>query len=199
MVERMLLKDDLFALRLREPAELSIGSFDQHIQNITWLPLTKMPLDYSLSDGWKTLANYVAVGDSPEFRFSLDGMMAKFTTTSSFIQLPDLIVSELLYNLGFNFDLPFIPPSVGCNERQYLPNIHFNLAGYNFTLSPYEYTLEWSYNGRERRCVSAILPIGLPSSEVDEIVLGSAFLRGFYSVFDFGHQSIGCKLNHLVE
>ena len=41
------------------------------------------------------------------------------------------------------------------------------------------------------RCVSAILPSGF--GQADEMVMGSAFLQAFYSVFDLDMKTVGCK------
>jgi hypothetical protein len=60
-------------------------------------------------------------------------------------------------------------------------------------LSPYDYTLEWHIPQGETICVSALLGVGTDPDTSHEIFLGSAFLRGFYSVFDLEREEIGCK------
>jgi saccharopepsin len=90
----------------------------------------------------------------------------------------------------------FVPMSVACEDRKNLPDISIYLSGENFTLSPWDYTLEWpvrDHNGR--RCASAFQPLDAKDSE---IVLGSAFLKAFYSVFDLDNGSISCKFHRAI-
>lgn len=103
--------------------------------------------------------------------------------------LPDPIVSDIWRDLEFE-ELMYMPPSVSCDKLALMPDIIFNLAGKNFTLTPYDYTFEWPMKPSRTRCATAIMPFGI--EQYNEIVLGSAFLRTFYSVFDLDTNTIGC-------
>lgn len=69
----------------------------------------------------------------------LAGYTASFSTGSAFIFLPDRMVEDTWQDLEFE-DIMFMPLSVACEERHIMPNIVFNLAGRNFTLTPYDYS-----------------------------------------------------------
>jgi len=68
-----------------------------------------------------------------------------------------------------------------------MPGITFNLAGKDFTLSPYDNAF---MSPGPDHCVAAILFIGMPKQDHSEIVLGSAFLRSFYA--DNGKEYADC-------
>ncbi len=196
MVSQGILDENVFSLRLREPRELMFGGVNHNLfaGNITRIPLTHQTSRYGLTGRWQAQANYIAIGSTPGIRLGLDGLTASFSTSSAYILLPDMLVWHLLRDLEFE-DIPFMPYSVSCDKRALLPDITFNLAGHNFTLTPHDWTFEWPIEGQRTRCVSALMSIGLPPHETKEIMLGSAFLRAFYSVFDLDKETVGCESN----
>ncbi|KAL9589193.1 MAG: hypothetical protein Q9203_001999, partial [Teloschistes exilis] len=129
----------------------------------------------------------MTLGSEPGLQIPLAGYTASFSTLTAFILLPDLLAVQIIETLEFE-DIMFLPPSVECEKLKYLPDITFNLAGKNSTLTPYDYSIEWPIEPGNVRCVSAIIPFRLEQNE--ETVLGSAFLRAFYSVFDLDTNTI---------
>lgn len=198
LVENESLDMALFGLRLREPAELSLGRVNQDLfrGDFTRVPLQEGDKqDDSLGQNgpWQTSIDYIMAGSDPALHYVLGGERTYFTTTSAFSYIPDMVFEDLIMNsLGFE-DMPFLPPSIDCGQRALLPDLTFNLANRNLTISPYDYTLEWLIPDESVRCVTAILPNGELQGGKPEVVLGSAFLRGFYTVFDLDSQTIGCK------
>ena len=194
MASQNLLDENIFSIRLREPRELAFGGVNHELftGNITRIPVTDHTSPYGLTGRWQVDACYMAVGPIPGMRYSLRGLTASFSTSSAYILLPDVLVYNLLRDLEFE-DIAFIPPSVACDKRAFLPHITFNLASHNFSLTPYDWTYEWPMAGGHTRCVSAIMPIGLPDTETTEIRLGSAFLHTFYSVFEIDTKTVGCE------
>jgi len=192
MVSENVLDQNLFSMRLREPRGLLFGAHDREMftGNIVRIPLSNKTSQYALTGRWQAEVNYLTLGSDPGLRISLAGYTASFSTGLAFILLPDRIASNLLRDLEFE-DLMFMPPSVSCDKLALMPDITFNLAGKNFTLTPYDYTFEWPMKPSRTRCVTAIMPFGV--EQYNEIVLGSAFLRTFYSVFDLDTNTIGCK------
>lgn len=71
-----------------------------------------------------------------------------------------------------------------CNTRDSLPDITFGLAGHNFTIGPYDYTIESGGS-----CISAFMGMQLPASLAG--ILGDAFLRRWYSIYDLGKNQVG--------
>jgi len=192
MVSENVLDRNLFSMRLREPRELLFGAHDSDLftGDIVQLPLSNKTSRYGLTARWQAEANYLTLGSDPGLRISLAGYTASFSTGSAFILLPDRMVSDIWRDLEFE-DLMYMPPSVSCDKLAFMPDIIFNLAGKNFTLTPNDYTFEWPMKPSRTRCATAIMPFGI--EQYDEIFLGSAFLRTFYSVFDLDTNTIGCK------
>ncbi len=194
MASQGILDENIISLRLREPRELTFGGVNHELfnGNITRIPITNHTSPYGLTGRWQAEAMYVAIGSIPGIRIDLKGLTASFSTSTAYILLPDSVAYDILHGLDFDTDINFLPPSVACEQRAMLPEITLNLAGCNFSLTPYEYTFEWPIEGYGTRCVSAIMPIGLPPQDTTEIMLGSAFLRAFYSVFDLDGATVGC-------
>lgn len=192
MVREEILDRSLFSLRLREPRELTVGAINDDLftGDLVQIPLTNNTGRYALTGRWQAEADYLTLGSKPGIRMSLAGYTASFSTGSAYILLPDHLVMDIWEDLEFE-EMMFLPPSVACEQRIIMPVLTFNLAGKNFTLTPYDYTFEWPIKQSRTRCVSAIIPFGV--EQYDEIVLGSAFLRAFYSVFDLDTNTLGCK------
>lgn len=76
--------------------------------------------------------------------------------------------------------------SVDCEKRAELPDVSFTLGGYNFTLSAYDYTLEV-----QGSCISSFIGMDFPKPVGPLAILGDAFLRRYYSVYDLGSDSVG--------
>lgn len=199
MVKEQILDRNLFSLRLREPRELLLGAVEPELfaGDLVQIPLTNNTGRYALTGTWQAEAQYLTLGDEPGIRMSLAGYTASFSTRSAFLFLPDRLVVDIWEVLQFE-EIMFLPPSVACKQRAIMPDLTFNLARKSFTLTPYDYTFEWPIEQAETRCVSAIFPFGV--EQYDVIVLGSAFLRAFYSVFDLDTNTLGCKsaLMHLA-
>ena len=192
MVEQKVLNRNILSMRLQEPRELMFRSLNHDLfkGDLIQIPLTNKTGRYAITGRWQAEATYLTIGSQPGIRMSLAGYTASFSTGSTFILLPDRLVMDLWRDLYFE-ETMYMPPSIACELRGIMPNIVFNLAGKNFTLTPYDYTFKWPIRQSKTRCVSAIMPFGV--EQYDEIVLGSAFLRTFYSVFDLDTNTVGCK------
>ena len=76
--------------------------------------------------------------------------------------------------------------SVECDKRDELPDLTFTLTGHNFTISAYDYILEV-----QGSCISAFMGFDIPEPAGPLAILGDAFLRKWYSVYDLGDNSVG--------
>ncbi len=75
--------------------------------------------------------------------------------------------------------------TINCDARDNLPDLTLTLAGYNFTIGPHDYILELSGS-----CISAFTPMDFPGPVGPIAILGDAFLRRFYSVYDIGKNTV---------
>ena len=94
--------------------------------------------------------------------------------------------------------------TLDCEKRDSLPDVSFTLSGYNFTITPYDYVLEVqgscisSFFGQSTRTsvqlwsTANITPgMDFPEPVGPLAILGDAFLRKWYSVYDMGTNSVG--------
>ncbi|POS82886.1 putative vacuolar protease A [Erysiphe pulchra] len=75
---------------------------------------------------------------------------------------------------------------VDCSKRENLPNVSFKLSGYDFEITPYDYILEI-----QGSCISGFMAIDIPEPAGPLVILGDAFLRKWYSVYDMGSATVG--------
>ena len=195
MASQGVLDSSTFALRLREPREVMFGGTnrDLYTGNFTRIPLAVQTKDRNIfTGGWQVVAKSISLGYDSRLNMSLDGYTATFSTGWAALGLPWEVASNFITALDFDEDIMFMPASVACKRRAEMPDISINLAGHDFVLSAYDYTYEWPMGEGEVRCVAAFAGFEFEHQE-KMIVLGSSFLRAFYTVFDLEDQSIGCK------
>lgn len=183
-MERGLLDEPVFSFKLgdkdRECNEgvFTIGGIDHDAYDgdLVYLPVRRQAY-------WEVALDSVTLGDASGEFFGAAG--AILDTGTSLLTFPSNLCSVMNDMIGAKkqwngqYTLP-------CEGRHKLPDLTFELAGYNFTLGPYEYTLE-----QDNTCISVLTPFDFPSSIGTVAILGDAFLRKYYSVFDFGNKAIG--------
>ena len=105
-------------------------------------------------------------------------------TGTSLIALPstlaDLLNKEMGAKKGYNGQY-----SIDCSARDSLPDVTFNLAGYDFSITAYDYILEV-----QGSCISTFMGMDIPAPAGPLAILGDAFLRKWYSVYDLGRNSV---------
>ncbi|PLN78951.1 aspartyl protease [Aspergillus taichungensis] len=131
---------------------------------------------------WEVDFDAIALGDEVA---SLDNTGVILDTGTSLIALPstlaELINKEIGAKKGFTGQY-----SVDCDTRDKLPDMTFTLSGHNFTIGPYDYTLEV-----QGSCISAFMGMDFPEPVGPLAILGDAFLRRWYSVYDVGNGAVG--------
>lgn len=75
---------------------------------------------------------------------------------------------------------------IKCNQRPSLPDIVFTMGGYNFSLGPDDYTQKEKFG-----CSSIIKAVDIKEPDGPLAILGVAFLRRWYSVYDVGNSAVG--------
>lgn len=155
----------------------TFGGHDKSLYTgkITWLPVRRKAY-------WEVKFEGISLGD--EYA-ELENTGAAIDTGTSLIALPsglaEILNSQIGAKKGWSGQY-----SVDCDSRSNLPDLTFNLNGYNFTIGPYDYTLEVSGS-----CISAFTGMDFPEPIGPLAILGDSFLRKFYSVYDLENDAVG--------
>lgn len=179
MVNQGLLDEPVFAFYLGstdKESEVVFGGADEdHYSG----KLIKLPIRRKAY--WEVQFDSITFGkDTAEF----DGMGAILDTGTSLIALPttiaDLLNTQIGAKKGFNGQY-----TVECSKRDSLPDLTFTLSGHDFAIGPYDYILEVSGS-----CISAFMGMDFPEPVGPLAILGDAFLRRWYSVYDLGENTV---------
>ncbi|KAK0516980.1 hypothetical protein JMJ35_000135 [Cladonia borealis] len=145
--------------------------------------MTKIPLRRKAY--WEVDLDAITFGDQTA---ELDNTGIILDTGTSLIALPstlaELLNKEIGATKGFNGQY-----TVECDKRDELPDMSFTLTGHNFTIGPYDYILEV-----QGSCISSFFGMDFPEPVGPLAILGDAFLRKWYSVYDLGSNSVGLAL-----
>ncbi|KAL3457887.1 aspartic peptidase domain-containing protein [Aspergillus heterothallicus] len=183
MIEQGLLDDPVFAFYLGDAnkegdsSEATFGGIDKdhYTGELINIPLRRKAY-------WEVDLDAIALGDDVA---ELENTGVILDTGTSLIALPsnlaEMINTEIGAKKGFTGQY-----SVDCATRDKLPDITFTLTGHNFTISPYDYTLEV-----QGSCISAFMGMDFPEPVGPLAILGDAFLRRWYSVYDLGNSAVG--------
>ncbi|CCE62767.1 hypothetical protein TPHA_0D01260 [Tetrapisispora phaffii CBS 4417] len=157
--------------------EATFGGYDKSkfTGDITWLPVRRKAY-------WEVKFDSIALGDEVA---SLDGYGAAIDTGTSLITLPSGLAEVINTQIGAKKSWSG-QYTIDCDTRDALPDMTFNFNGYNFTVSPYDYTLEMSGS-----CISAITPMDFPEPVGPLAIIGDAFLRKYYSIYDLDNNAVG--------
>jgi saccharopepsin len=142
---------------------------------VTWLPVRRKAY-------WEVSFDGLALGDQYA---ELTNHGAAIDTGTSLIALPSGLAEILNAQIGAKKGWSG-QYSVECDTRESLPDLTFNFSGYNFTISPFDYTLEVSGS-----CISAFTPLDFPEPIGPLAIVGDAFLRRWYSIYDLEENAVG--------
>lgn len=182
-LDQGLLDDPVFSFKLgntnKEGDEgvFTLGGIDEEAYSgkITYLPVRRKAY-------WEVQFDALSLGTETA---ELQNTGAVIDTGTSLITLPsqlaEIINTQIGAKKGWNGQY-----TVECDSRTSLPDMKFNFDGYNFTLSPFDYILEISGS-----CISAITPFDFPEPIGPLSIVGDAFLRRYYSVYDYGNNAVG--------
>ncbi|KAL7270691.1 aspartic proteinase precursor [Rhizina undulata] len=182
MIEQGLLDEPIFAFHLcstddNTQSEATFGGvIPEHYKgNIIKLPLRRKAY-------WEVEFDSISFGAATA---SLDGTGAILDTGTSLIALPSTLAELLNKEIGAkkSWNGQYI---VDCLKRDDLPDLSFNLTGHDFSIGPYDYILEV-----QGTCISAIMGMDFPAPVGPLAILGDAFLRRYYSVYNLGDHTVG--------
>ena len=180
MIDQKLIDEPVFAFYLASgegESEAVFGGVDEdHYKGkIEYLPLRRKAY-------WEVDINSIAFGDDVA---DLEDTGAILDTGTSLNVLPtslaEMLNKEMGAKKGFGGSY-----NIDCNKKASLPDITFDLAGSKYSLSPEEYILEVSGS-----CISTFQGMDFPAPTGPLIILGDAFLRRYYSVYDLGKNAVG--------
>jgi saccharopepsin len=180
MINQKLLDDPVFAFYLSDEDEGSEATFgginkDHYEGKITELPLRRKAY-------WEVDLDAVTLGKNTA---QLEKTGVILDTGTSLIALPSdlaaLINKEIGAKKGYNNQY-----TVECDTRDKLPDVTFTLAGHNFTIGAYDYILEAGGG-----CISTFFAMDIAPPVGPLAILGDAFLRRYYSIYDLGKDTVG--------
>jgi saccharopepsin len=184
MIDQGLLDEPVFAFYLGDTnngegdeSEAIFGGVnkDHYTGKITEIPLRRKAY-------WEVDLNAITFGDATA---ELDNTGVILDTGTSLIALPSTLAELLNKEMGAkkSYNGQY---TVECSKRDSLPDMSFNLSGYNFTITPYDYILEI-----QGSCISSFMGMDFPEPVGPLAILGDAFLRKWYSVYDLGKGTVG--------
>jgi saccharopepsin len=180
MVENKLLDEPVFAFYLADESgesQVTFGGVDKALYEgeIQYIPLRRKAY-------WEVDLESISFGDETA---ELENTGVILDTGTSLNVLPsglaDLLNKEMGAKKGYSGQY-----TVDCSARDTLPDITFNLAGHNYSLSAQDYILEVSGS-----CISTFQGMDFPAPTGPLAILGDAFLRRWYSVYDLGRDAVG--------
>jgi saccharopepsin len=223
IISQRLLGRNLFALKLsqpdasgdereREKGELLFGRVNADLFVGGTMVSFPVSATYStdrvasayLAPGWQVPAHSIAYRHDENSLdlghdmadFSLAGYVAAFSTLYPYISLPRAIGESILRYLGAD-----VLNRVECRRKDSLPDLVIRLGdggddGVPFVLKPSDYIRENPQGGWSsmNTCQVEIALHDEAEDGAKYIILGSVFLSCRYSVFDYDHAQISCKL-----
>jgi hypothetical protein len=152
-----------------------------------------VPFDF-LKGLWSIPISGLTINTSVPYHWPLDKYIATIVD-SPIIDLPRNLARYLREIIGAE---PFNPvlDSIPCDRRPYLPELTFTIGGHNLTITAYDYVFEFLpvLPGYGPTCLVWLSEDWRRDSDGNNVImLGSTFLKGLYTVFDFEHRELRCK------
>ena len=182
MLDQKLLDEPVFAFSLGDTAsgsesEVTFGGMDKDrfSGKMVNIPLRRKAY-------WEINFDALTFGKETA---ELDNTGAILDTGTSLLVFPttfaELLNKEIGAKKSFNGQY-----TVECEKRDSLPDMTFTLSGYNFSITAFDYILEV-----QGSCISAFTGMDFPEPVGPLAILGDAFLRKWYSVYDLGNDAVG--------
>lgn len=203
MISQNLLDRNVFSLRLartdKEQGELLFGSVDNdhYTGDLVRFPATDVTCGdneaiavYS-SSGWQIPVQSISLGSnssSGPLHASLPNYTAILSTDFPHIGLPRGLAQQFTKHCGAAVELS----ALSCEERILLPNLTVILGPdrHEIVLTPWDYMFEVEDETYGTRCVLPFVDLMEMLDGFEYIILGTAFLSGLYSVFDYDNQIV---------
>lgn len=187
MISRGVLDQNIFSMKLsrgpEDPGEIMFGGInhDLYTGSLKSLPLIADSDEFKDFKGcWNVPMTSISLGG---VEVVLENYITNFDSDFPFISLPSDKVMILNHYMGAEVRGLELP-SIDCARLDELEDVTIRLGEHDFVISSYEYTYRvYLPNWDGMRCVSAFFDVRFLTDE-SVVVLGTAFLRNFYGVFD---------------
>lgn len=161
-----------------EGGELLFGDVnEEHFTGeLKWAPVIRKGY-------WEVRLDRLEVGDE-----ALDeavGGRAAIDTGTSLIAAPTEFADEINRQIGAKKGFRGVH-TVDCERLADLPPISFTFGGHRFKLKPQDYILR-----AQGTCISAFMGIDVPAPAGPIWIIGDAFLRAYYTVYDLENERVG--------
>ncbi|KAF1985801.1 Asp-domain-containing protein [Aulographum hederae CBS 113979] len=183
MLDQKLIDEPVFAFYLGDTnkegdeSEATFGGInkDHYSGEMVKIPLRRKAY-------WEVDLDAITFGDATA---EIDNTGVILDTGTSLIALPSTLAELLNKEMGAkkSYNGQY---TVECDKRDSLPDLTFTLTGHNFTIGPYDYILEV-----QGSCISSFMGMDFPEPAGPLAILGDAFLRRWYSVYDLGNNAVG--------
>ncbi|CAB4386262.1 unnamed protein product [Rhizophagus irregularis] len=184
MVNQRLIDEPIFSFWLSDAdkdnsvgGELVFGGADESrfTGNIHWAPIRRK--------GYWEIELEKVVFDGEDVEMEDTG--AAIDTGTSLLAVPTVIADLINKQIGAkkNFAGQYI---IDCEKVPSLPDFSLQFNGKLFTLTGSEYILK-----AQNQCISAFMGLDIPEPLGPIWIIGDAFLRKFYTIYDLGNDRVG--------
>lgn len=180
-INQGLLDEPKFAFHLgsdeEEGGTATFGGVDSKLYKgkITYLPVRRKAY-------WEVKFDSISLGDESA---ELESTGAVIDTGTSLITLPSQLAEIINAQIGAEKSWTG-QYTIDCETRDALPDMTFTFDGYDFTITPYDYVLDLGGS-----CISTITAMDIPEPVGPLAIIGDAFLRKYYSIYDIGNDAVG--------
>ena len=185
MIDQGLVEKPVFSFYIGEASRSTdsvwiLGGIDENAYEgeLTMLPLRRKVF-------WKVQLDAITFGEQIA---QIEGIGAILDTGTSLIAIPTNFAELLNNQIGARQAKNGLY-NVDCAKRSTLPDLTFTLSGHNFSISAYDYILEINSS-----CISCFQGLDTNENLGPLFILGDAFLRRWYSVYDLEGDTIGLAM-----
>jgi len=182
MVSQKLIEDPVVSFYLPSTSgsegEMLIGGTDsnKYSGELSYAPLSSETYWAINIDSFKVSGNSVT-----------STLKAILDTGTSLLAGPSADVKKIAASVGAKpFFLNKAEYTIDCSKIPTLPDLVFNIAGKDYTLSGKDYVINSG-----SICLFAMSGIDVPAPMGPLWILGDVFIRKYYTVFDWGQQRLG--------
>ncbi|KAJ3329511.1 Vacuolar protease A [Blyttiomyces sp. JEL0837] len=194
MIKAGLLDEPLFAAWMGdtedggEGGEISFGgvNHDHYKGPITWAPVIRKGY-------WEVGFSNVTLDSQP---VKISSSRGAIDTGTSLIAMPTEDAEALHAKIGGKKN-PQGQYIIDCGTLDELPTLGLNIAGTHFSLSSRDYVLQIDGGpfGGGKQCVSGFIGLDIPAPIGPLWIVGDAFLRKYYTIYDLGNNRVGFAIS----